>query len=235
MEGKAIQDQTIWTPAADEKLRKYLNRDGYEIPAGLGTKESACSMAAINLALSGELVDSPPGCMSSVVGHWIVVVQDDIPALIRNSAEWRELLPLAAGTGREREVERLDMTLDWMWGTVLPVLQPIADADGYGDVWRAMCEQRTYDTANAAWDASAASINIRDISIASIASVASIARASAWDAGLAGDAAIAASAAGFAIAADSYNPTGSDPEHWRWLWASFNPIGLLRRLVEIRS
>ena len=38
-----------------EAIRAFLV--GREIPAGLGTKESACSIAAINLALSGKLTD----------------------------------------------------------------------------------------------------------------------------------------------------------------------------------
>ena len=37
---------TQWTPEAAAKLRAYLARDGYEIPAGLGTEEAACSIGA---------------------------------------------------------------------------------------------------------------------------------------------------------------------------------------------
>ena len=76
-----------------------------EIPRGLGTEEAACSVAAINLALSGELTDRVPECMSPIIGRWIIGVQDRMPAEIRNSQEWRELLPFAAGTGRDRDFE----------------------------------------------------------------------------------------------------------------------------------
>ena len=80
--------------------------NGMTLPSGVGTKESACSIAAINLALTGRLTDRIPDCMSEVVGKWIIVVQDAMPDKMRNSPAWKSLLPLAAGTGREREPER---------------------------------------------------------------------------------------------------------------------------------
>jgi hypothetical protein len=120
------------------------------LPAGLGNKENACSVAAINLALSGKLTDEIPACMSEVIGRWVIGVQDAMPDEMRNSAEWKSLLPLAAGTGRAEEKERLAIILDWMWGTVLPTLQPLADERGFGDVWRSMTTERTAEAAKAA-------------------------------------------------------------------------------------
>ena len=142
-----------WTQEANDKLVEYLSRDGYEIPDGLGTKDSACSVAAINLALTGELTYEIPDCMSYPLGQWIIRVQDVMPGEMRNSAEWKALLPLAAGTGREREDERLEIILDWMWGTVLPYAQPVADEYGFGEEWRRMCEERTGESARVAYRA----------------------------------------------------------------------------------
>ena len=106
-----------WTPTANTKLTEYLARPGYEIPVGLGTAENACSIAAINLALTGELIDTIPYCMSGVIGMWMIRVQDKMPAVVRNSREWRELLPLAASTGRQwdKERERMDVVIGRMW------------------------------------------------------------------------------------------------------------------------
>ena len=126
------------------------------IPSGLGSTESACSIAAINLALSGRLTDDIPDCMSEVVGRWIITIQDAMPAEMRNSACWRGLLPLAAGTGRTMERERAKVALDWMWGAVLPQHQPIADVGGYGKKWKAMTTKRTAAAAEAAAAAAAA-------------------------------------------------------------------------------
>ena len=66
-------------------------------------------------------------------------MQDAIPDAMLNSHVWRELLPLAAQSGRDHESARMDMLASWVWGTVLPSLIPFVDALGYGDDWRAMC------------------------------------------------------------------------------------------------
>ena len=123
------------------------------LPSGLGDEHSACSIAAINLALSGKLTDSIPDCMSEVIGRWIIAAQDAMPGALRNSARWKSLLPLAAGTGREQEQERLKIILDWMWGTVLPSLQSLADQQGFGAQWQKMTAERTAKSANAAEEA----------------------------------------------------------------------------------
>ena len=123
------------------------------IPAGVGSRENACSIAAINLALTGKLTDEIPKCMSLVIGKWIIKIQDSAPAELRNSKYWRHLLPLAAGTGRDRDAERSSVVMDWMWSVVLPQLQPLADKHGFGELWRKMCDLRTRAAANAAANA----------------------------------------------------------------------------------
>jgi len=178
------------------------------LPRGIGTAENACSIAAINLALTGKLTEKIPSCMSEVIGRWIIRVQDSMPNEMRNSAEWKQLLPLAAGTGRQHEKERLEIILDWMWGTVLPTLQPIADEKGFGEEWRMMLQERTAYAAKAvraaayaAYAASAAYANAADAAYANADSTAS--------------AVYAASAASAAI------------------WQQFNPCGLLQKLIEV--
>lgn len=113
------------TPEQKQQISDYLK--DRPISKGIGTREQACSIAAINLALTGELTDNIPDCMSEVIGRWIIVIQDTMPFDMRNSNEWRILLPEAAGTGREKESARMGIILDWMWETVLPTLKPIAD------------------------------------------------------------------------------------------------------------
>ena len=139
---------TAWTQEADARLRDYLA--SHELVAGIGAEESACSVAAINLALTAELTDSIPMCMSKVIGEWMMAVQDVMPSEMRNSSGWKCLLPMAAGTGREREEERLALVMDWLWGTVLPDLQSVADQGGFGAEWRTMCMEKSPDAAGAA-------------------------------------------------------------------------------------
>ena len=143
------------TAEQQSKISDYLSN--HVLPKGLGNKESACSIAAINLALSGELTDKIPDCMSYVIGRWIIRVQDSMPGDMRNSAKWKSLLPLAAGTGRNQDDEkrRMNIILGWMWETVLPHIQPIADKRGFGDKWKAMTDEKTADAAADAADAAA--------------------------------------------------------------------------------
>ena len=225
-----------WTQEANDKLVEYLNRDGYWIPDGLGTKDSACSVAAINLALTGELTYKIPDCMSYPLGQWIIKVQDTMPGEMRNSAEWKALLPLAAGTGREREDERLEIILDWMWGTVLPYAQPVADEYGFGEEWRRMCEERTGESARVAYRAADA--------VAYAADTVRVASRAADDAAVraiyAANAARAAGAAAVVAAARASRATAGDaakaaaraaPLNEVDAWRHFDPVGLLERLV----
>ena len=120
-----------------------------ELAVGVGTREQACSIAALNLALTGTLTDTVPDCMSPVIGRWIISVQDRMPATIRDSQAWRDLLVLSAGTGSEHEAERVALVMAWMWDA-LALVQPQADARGYGVAWATMLRERTVKSANSA-------------------------------------------------------------------------------------
>lgn len=131
-----------------------LNLEAYlasrTLPSGLGNKESACTLAAINLAMSGRLTDEIPACMSEVLGKAAISLQDAMPDEMRNSQRYKRLIPDMPGTGRAQEQERLAILMEWMWGVVLPQVQPIADKRGLGVEWRQMCHDRMADAARAA-------------------------------------------------------------------------------------
>ena len=177
------------------------------LAVGVGTAEQACSIAALNLALTGTLTDTVPDCMSRVIGLWIIGVQDRMPATIRDSADWRELLVLAAGTGREHEAKRRALVLDWMWDA-LALVQPRADAGGYGEAWATMLRERTATSASAA-SATAAAYTYTDAAEAAYAA-AYVATDAAAD---------AAEAAAVYADADA--------------WDTIDPVGCLRRLVAV--
>ena len=187
----------------------------HDLPSGLGNEESACSIASINLALTGRLTDDIPQCMSEVIGKWIIVVQDAMPAEMRNGRAWKALLPMAAGTGRERESERLAIILDWMWRTALPSLQQLADKYGFGGRWDEMCELKTSDAADAARAAArAAAAYVAAAYVADAADAARAAAARAADAARAAARAVAradarADAAYAADAADAADAAGA--------------------------
>ena len=184
------------TTEQQQAISDYLRNR--HIPQGIGTAEAACSIAAINLALTGELTDRIPYCMSPVIGRWIIYIQDAMPDSIRNSDEWRTLLPLAAGTGRDREGQRLQIIMNWMWSTVLPTIQPIADKHGFGLAWETMCKEKTSAAAAAAAAAAEAAAEAR------ARRAARAARAAAWAAARAAAAAAEAWAAAVAARYDYF-------------------------------
>jgi hypothetical protein len=180
------------------------------------------------LALSGKLTVEIPDCMSEVIGQWIIVIQDAMPGDVRNSDRWKSLLPLAAGTGRVNEQERLDIILDWMWDIVLPSLQPLAGQHGFGEQWQKMTTERTFKAANAAaeeatWASRAA---------AGLSAAREAARAAVAAARNGASKGSQAAAAGTAAAAAAAETTWAA---WATAWANFDPCGLLERLIGTRS
>ena len=219
------------------------------LASGLGTAEEPCSIAAINLALTGHLTDDIPPCMSRVVGCWIIRVQDAMPDAVRNSRDWKALLPLAAGTGRDpaQERRRVALLLDWIWTDVLPPLQSLADEQGFGDEWRTMLTERNEAAADAAAAAAAAGAAAADAATAAAAAAwaaaadaAAAAAAAAWTAAAAAWSAAAADAAADAAdvaaavaarAADAAAAEAAEAARADF-WLRADPISALRRLVE---
>jgi hypothetical protein len=207
------------TPKQQASIAKKLA--GMHLSSGLGDEHSACSIAAINLALYGRLTDEIPGCMSEVIGRWVIVVQDAMPGALRNSARWKSLLPLAAGTGREQEQERLDIILDWMWDIVLPSLQPLADQHGFGAQWQKMTTERTAESANAAANAAAGVARATWAAEEAARAEVEAARAEV-------EAAVAATTWVTAWAAEAAEAEAE-------AWENFDPCELLERLIKIDS
>ena len=129
-----MTQKTAWKPEADAALRKYLESN--TLSDGLGDRQSACSIAAINIALTGELTDEIPQCMSRVIGEWILSVQDHMRADDRNSRTWKNLLPEAAASGRGRENQILALLINATIERTRPALAPVAARAGVMDAWR---------------------------------------------------------------------------------------------------
>ena len=229
--------ESTWTDEARQRLVDYLSRPGYEIPDGLGTKEAACSVAAINLVLTGELSDDIPDCMSPVIGKWIIGVQDQMPTRMRNSAEWKALLPGAAGTGREYEKKRADILRDWMLDVVLPYAQPIADTFGYGSEWSEIRKNRTHLSCEHATKA----IYRLGLSDPISDAMHNGANAAVWVLNYVYDSDIATEIASIAESIMSANEENLDDRSGMLTiraatiatWEAFDPVGVLRRLIEV--
>jgi hypothetical protein len=207
---------------ADYVLNHHLTK-------GLGDREDACSIAAINLALTNALTDRIPDCMSPVIGRWIIVIQDAMPDDMRNGIEWKLMLPGAAGTGRELENRRLDLILNWMWEDVLPLLSELADKSGFGRAWNEMLKSKSREAAAAAHAATYAADAAAYAADAAAYAAAYAADAAAYAARAAADAAVAIDAAAAHAAAAAIDAAVAITN----FWAKINPPALLKRLVEL--
>jgi hypothetical protein len=210
------------THEEEQQIVEWL-ADHPTLTEGVGTQEAACSVAAWNLALTGTLTDKIHDRASEVIGRWIITVQDRCPPEHgRGHPEWLRLLPLAAGTGRAHEAERLAIVLDWMWGTVLPSLQTVADKNGFGEQWKVMCTVRTHAAAAAAFAAARMCAAAAMYAADAAADVANAAGNAAY-------AASAASAASAAAAAADEAARMAGPD----VWATFAPVEVLRKLIAV--
>jgi hypothetical protein len=207
-----------------------------DIPIGIGTAEAACTIAGINLCLTGTLTDAIPDCMSDVIGRWVIVIQDAIPDAMRNSIKYRNLIPYLAGTGKLHEKERLDIITDWMW-RALSLHQSEAAAAGYGDAWAAMCTDRTADAADHAARAANAAYAFSNIDYAARAVRAARATYTAANAAVAANNAAAAANAAVAAnnAAAAAVATASPSTHRMAVWAAIDPIACLRDLIAVTN
>ena len=142
--------QTQWTDAMAEQLSDFL--ETHDLGVGLGMPEQPCSIAAVQMVLSGLRTDILPTCMSEVAGIYVRIIQDSVPDSVRNSTDWYDALIDIAGSGRDPDAEnvRLGLLLDWLYEDVLPLVQARADAGGYGLAWDELCAHRTSDAARRA-------------------------------------------------------------------------------------
>jgi hypothetical protein len=207
---------TYYTTDHRFNLEAYLAT--HTLPKGLGDTESACTLAAINLAMSGELTDDIPDCMSAVLGKAAIDLQDAMPNEMRNSQRYKSIIPDMPGTGRALEQERLSIMLDWMWSVVLPQIQPIADNGGFGVEWRLMCHDRTADAAARAADAARAAARAADAR-AYAAAYAAVDAAAHYAASY--------DARAYAADARAYAAARAD------FWTTIDPIGVLERMTYL--
>lgn len=71
---------------------------GATLGQGLNDSQTPCTIAAINLTLSGRFSDDCPECMSPELCDFVIYLQDSITHECRNSAEWKSVIPLLLDT-----------------------------------------------------------------------------------------------------------------------------------------
>ena len=128
--------------------------DTHELCHGISDEDAACSITAINLALTGELTDEDPSdCMSPVIRHWVIRVQDKMPEKMmsrddEHGRRWRKALPFVAGSrDPDREQERQDLILNWMWERLGDDWETWVPTEVHA-AWHTMLTERTATASN---------------------------------------------------------------------------------------
>jgi hypothetical protein len=205
-----------------------------ELVHGVGRdKEHACTIAALNIALHGKLTDTRDACMSRVVHLWVIRVQDKMPVAMMQPGDehgdrWRAAAPYIAGsaTTTEREKERVQLILDWMWNCLSHNFEKWVPKAAH-DAWRTMLKDRNATSARAARTAVRAYAD-------------DAAYAAAGDAAAGDAAAYAGDAAAYAAADDAADAAGAYAYAYAYAWSksldevwrAADPARLLSELVK---
>jgi hypothetical protein len=71
---------------------------GATLGQGLNNSQTPCTIATINLTLSGRFTDNCPECMSPELCDFVITLQDSLSHECRNSPEWKSIIPLLLNT-----------------------------------------------------------------------------------------------------------------------------------------
>jgi len=213
-------------------LAAALNSPDLTLVSGLGNADGGpasgerCTIAEINLVLTGKLSDDPHPCISEVIRQWVIRVQDRMPDSIRNSSAWRGASVGIAGSASTPGVEqaRRQMVMDWMWERLADEAVLEAVPAGCRVAWDRMLSERTYKAS------SEARRQLRAADAAYAAAAYAAADAAYADAAYA--AADAAYAAAYAAAASAAAAAAAAADAAQAFWERSDPAALLTRLIE---
>ena len=203
-------------------VREAFENEDARLVHGVGESTTErCTIAAINIALTGKLTDKAHPCVSEVIRQWVIRVQDAMPVEMLNEPQWRQAAIGIAGSAAPPEVEqrRVELTVEWMWDRLAdPAVLAAVPVSARG-MWDRMLAERTADAARAAYAAAYAA--------ADAATYAACAAAYAADAADAATYAAAAATAAYA----AYAYAGGADAYWR----RADPALLLAQLVKLQG
>ena len=131
-------------------VREAFVDENTRLVHGVGeSAEARCTIAAINIALTGKLTDKAHPCVSEVIRQWVIRVQDAMPVEMLNEPQWRQAAIGIAGSAAPPEVEqrRVELTVEWMWDRLAdPAVLAAIPVSARG-MWDRMLAERTADAA----------------------------------------------------------------------------------------
>ena len=143
-------------------IRKRLRTLTLVHEVGYATGGTACTISAINLALTGQLTDTDPSkCMWDALRLFVIRVQDEMPLQMMEPGDehgdlWRAIVPYIAGSrDLPDKPARLALILDWMWERLGDPAVVAAVPAHILPVWQSMVTLRTLRAAD---DASKAAV-----------------------------------------------------------------------------
>ena len=136
------------------RVKDFLDAHPH-LSRGVGNEDEMCTIAAVSMALTGIVSDDPHPCVSPVIRGWVMTIQDAMGGAIRDSDEWRESIPLIAGSAASEEIEqsRVDRIMAWMWDALGDEAVLAAVFEDARPAWDRMLVERTADAARAAANA----------------------------------------------------------------------------------
>ena len=209
-----------------QKVKALLDAHPH-LSRGIGDEDEMCTIATVNMALTGELTDDLHPCVSPIIHQWVRVTQDAMPEAIRDSNEWRECVPLIAGSVASDEIERarLERIMAWMWDALGDEAVLAAVPEDARPAWDYMLSERTAAATVTAVVAIRYAVAVAPAAARADAVAAAVAAAAATSYATAAAADAAADATRYAAvatrAADDY-------------WGRRDPAGLLAELVAMR-
>jgi len=117
--------------------------------------------------------------------------------------------------------------MEWVWGTVLPTLTPVAEKGGFGSAWAKMLVERTPESAAAAAAAHVPRVAYYAATAAAAAAASITDSSSAASVASAAYAGTSASASAASAALDAFCALGDDDHYW----TSIDPCAMLERLL----
>lgn len=82
----------------------------------------------------------------SALARWLLTVEVGMPASLQNKS-WKLMRTRALELGVKHDLLVQHHINAWVWGTVLPAMQPLANRDENGDEWRRMISLGSADSA----------------------------------------------------------------------------------------
>lgn len=248
-------------PGAREKARAWL-AEHPQLSEGQGSGDRLCSIAALNMAVTGRLSDARPTCVARSLYDWVIAVQDAMPEAIRQSPAWAEQLPRLIGSAYPSGVyvvaehRRIRACHDFMW-------QALRLAMPYG-AWPveadasviAACDLRSLEAIMAARGQAAVGTHsdlpfargVRDALNAAAHAVAQLAMVRIGNAHMAHVTEATLAAVDAVCVADALNSSrAAEARGLRWhdrpeanpvqqrllaFWAALDPVGALKRIID---